>query len=69
LDNVLCLCASCHFYFHKNPLFFADWLRNYLGKDKYELLAESRLQIYKPTIEDLEIKLDILREMTQSNLR
>lgn len=38
LDNLLCLCASCHFYSHRNPLIFAEFVRNYLGEFKYEAL-------------------------------
>jgi len=49
--------------FHKNPLIFAEWVKKYLGKDKYELLKEARNQVTKFTIEDLEIKLEVLKKM------
>ena len=62
LENLLCLCASCHFYFHKNPILFGEWVREYLGEDRYELLKEAHREIAKFTIEDLQIKLKILEE-------
>lgn len=63
LDNLLCLCASCHFFFHKNPILFAEWVKKYLGEEKYELLKEARNQITKYTIEDLQIKLETLQSL------
>ena len=62
LDNLLCLCASCHFWSHKNPILFAEFVKKLLGEEKYELLKEARKQITKYTIEDLQIKYNILKE-------
>lgn len=62
LDNVLCLCAGCHFFAHKNPILFVEWLKNYMPT-RYEVLKESHNIIYKPTIEDLTFKLKILEEL------
>ena len=32
-DNLICLCVKCHkfgkYSAHKNPVFFANWLRNF----------------------------------------
>jgi 5-methylcytosine-specific restriction endonuclease McrA len=63
LDNLLCLCASCHWFFHKNPVLFGEAVRKYLGKEKYELLKEARNQITKFTLEDLQIKLKVLESL------
>ena len=63
LDNLICLCASCHFFFHKNPLEFAHWI----GEEKYQLLKESRNQITKYTIDDLLTKYKILQELRGEN--
>jgi len=61
LDNLLCLCPDCHINFaHKQPILFAEFVKKILGIDKYELLKEAHNQIYKPTIEDLQIKLEVL---------
>lgn len=67
LDNLLCLCAACHFYFHKNPILFAEWVKKYLGEEKYENLKEARNQITKYTLDDLETKLEVLQKMRTPN--
>lgn len=64
LDNLLCLCPNCHINLaHQKPLLFAEFVRNILGEEKYNLLKESHYQLYKPSIFDLEIKLDVLKKM------
>ena len=65
LDNLLCLCASCHFWSHSCPTLFTEFVFKKIGEDKYNLLKEAHNLIYKPTIEDLEIKLKVLTELTQ----
>jgi hypothetical protein len=38
-DNAVALCYACHrFWAHSEPLEFALWVRNKLGKRKYEAL-------------------------------
>jgi hypothetical protein len=64
LENQLCLCPDCHINFaHQKPILFAEWVRKYLREEKYEALKEAHRQIYKPTIEDLQIKLKTLEEL------
>ena len=63
LDNAVCMCHSHHFYSHSNPILFAEFVKNYLGEEKYELLKEARNQITKLTLEDLQIKLKTLEEL------
>ena len=53
-DNLLCLCAGCHWFFHKNPILFGEWVKKYLGKKKYESLKLRKEQIKKWTITELE---------------
>jgi len=66
LDNLLCLCLKCHLYWaHKNPIEFAEWVQKYLGRVKYEVLQEAHNQTYKPTIEDLQTKLEILEKIAE----
>ena len=67
LDNLLCLCPKCHFYFHKNPIIFVEAVINILGKDKYDLLKEKRNQITKYTIDDLQTKLEVLTTLRKGN--
>lgn len=62
-NNLLCLCASCHFWGHKNPLEFAEFVKSHLGKARFEMLLESRNQITKFTIKDLQLKLKVLNEI------
>ena len=67
LDNLLCLCPDCHINFaHKQPILFAEFVRKILGEDKYELLKEKHRQITKFTLDDLELKLRVLKEMKES---
>lgn len=63
LDNLLCLCAGCHFIAHAEPLLFAENVKTYLGGDKYELLKEKHNIITKYTTEDLQLKLKVLEDM------
>jgi len=65
LENILCLCASCHFWAHKNPILFAEFVKKILGGEKYELLKEARNQITKYTLQDLETKYHILQEIKE----
>jgi 5-methylcytosine-specific restriction endonuclease McrA len=61
LENLLCLCPDCHRNFaHKCPILFTEFVRKFLGEEKYEDLKEAHNQITKYTIEDLQIKLRIL---------
>ena len=38
LKNVVCLCASCHFYGHQNPIAFTDFIKGYLGEYEFQQL-------------------------------
>lgn len=41
--NLLLLCASCHFWGHRNPLDFTEFVKKKLGSEKYkELVKRSR---------------------------
>ena len=66
LDNLLCMCASCHFFCHKNPLSFSDFVERKLGKDKIDQLNETRNTIVKFTIKDLQLKLDVLNSLPRA---
>lgn len=67
LDNLLCLCADCHINFaHKQPILFAEWVRKHLGEERYELLKGKHYQITKFTIAELQIKIDMLKELNKN---
>lgn len=51
-QNLLCLCAGCHFYFHRNPLEFGEWVQNYLGA-KYVILKAQATAIKKWTVPEM----------------
>ncbi len=69
-DNVLCLCAGCHFWAHKNPLLFSEFVRNYLGECKYEMLKMRAAALSTAvTIDDLlaleiELKKQIVADLS-----
>mgnify|MGYP003457169196 CR=1 FL=1 len=40
LKNMICLCASCHFYGHNNPTRFTEFVKRYLGEVEYQMLDQ-----------------------------
>ena len=40
-DNAKLLCYRCHLWWHLNPVLAADWLREYLGVTKVNLLRDA----------------------------
>lgn len=53
LDNLLPLCASCHFYSHKNPLIFAEFVKTHLGDIKYQSLKLRAITLKKWALSDM----------------
>lgn len=47
LDNGVSLCATHHFWAHHEPIEFAEWLREYLGKERYDALRLRAKQVQK----------------------
>ena len=62
LTNLLCLCAGCHFWAHKNPILFAEFVKKYFGKYKYTQLKLKARMIKKWSISELEVLLETLEE-------
>ena len=60
-DNVLCLCAGCHFEAHAKPVLFTEFVRQFLGELKYEQLKSKAMAIKKWTLPEMEILLGILK--------
>ena len=54
LDNLICMCASCHFYTHKNPIEFSEFVTKHLGAEKYQQLKMRRNSEFHYKIHDLE---------------
>ena len=41
LENGVCLCGGCHiFWAHRNPLEFYDWVKSWMGKERFEALQQ-----------------------------
>ncbi len=56
LLNVLCLCAGCHFWAHKNPVDFSLWIiEKFPGR--VNDLNEKRNEIFKINVSSLTEKL------------
>lgn len=51
--NLLLLCASCHFFFHRNPLEFTEFVKKRLGKN-YEILRKRARKTRQWSEEDYE---------------
>jgi len=47
LNNLLCMCAGCHFKAHQRPLEFASFVKEFLGKFKYTELKNRANSIKK----------------------
>lgn len=51
IANILCLCSRCHFWAHKNPVLFTEWLQiDY--PERLEYLRQHKDEIKKMTIDD-----------------
>jgi hypothetical protein len=53
LSNMLCLCASCHFWSHQNPLLFAEFVKDLYGELRYTTLKQQAVKMKKWTLEEL----------------
>lgn len=51
--NALCLCQACHMFFTPRPIQFEDWVRAYIGNEKYEEVRQRALGLGKPDYEEI----------------
>ena len=62
LDNAICLCFKDHFHWaHREPILFAEFVKNYLGRVRYNALKQKASMIKKWTLEDLKELYEILK--------
>ena len=61
LDNLLLLCAKCHFWAHKNPILFTEFVRYYYSEYKYEQLKLKATMIKKWTLCEMQELLNQLQ--------
>ena len=58
--NLLLLCASCHFWAHRQPIEFTEFVKKYFGEERYEELrrrARKTRQWFPDEYEKLEQEL------------
>ena len=63
LDNLLCMCAGCHFESHKNPIKFVEKVKEHLGEYKYEMLKSQHNVIKRWTVLEMSDLLESLRKI------
>lgn len=52
--NAVCLCAKCHWRWHKEPIEAVEWIREYLGSDVYdELRFKAKNRVDKIDLEQI----------------
>jgi len=60
---MICLCAGCHFFGHKNPLQFAEFVKLWLGDYEYEQLKIRAVPVKRWTIPDMQSLLTTLEAL------
>jgi 5-methylcytosine-specific restriction endonuclease McrA len=63
LENLVCLCAGCHFKAHQQPIEFTEWVKTFLGQDKYDRLRIRANTLYQWKIYELEALYESLRKL------
>jgi hypothetical protein len=63
LDNLLCLCAGCHFTSHRKPLELSDFVKTYLGEPLYTSLKLRATALKRWTIPDMQELLTTLEAL------
>ena len=62
-ENCLCLCTKCHiFWAHREPIEFAEWVKEYLGEALYNALRFRALRTDKFDFESKYLELKGLYE-------
>lgn len=60
LRNSFCLCAGCHFWWHKNPIEAVEWCKKKMGVKEYEQLrkdARKTRQWFEKDYQEFESKI------------
>lgn len=53
LLNLLSLCASCHFWAHRNPILFQEFIYEYLGENQYFALKQRAAALKKWSLTEM----------------
>jgi len=60
-ENCLSLCFACHFHWaHREPILFTEFVKNYLGEERFSQLMMKSTMIKKWSLYDLQQYLDEL---------
>ena len=54
VENGICTCVRCHFWFHQKPLPAAEWIISRRGQDWYNRLELKAKTLAKPDYEAVE---------------
>ena len=60
-DNLLCLCTTCHFWAHQDPLGFTEFIKTKFP-NRYKYLMKMKEKITKRTARDLKEMWDNVKE-------
>lgn len=63
LMNCICLCKSCHYYFHANPIIYGEFVREYLGEVNYIQLKTQANITKKWTLQEMSELLETLKKI------
>jgi len=61
--NLVCLCYYCHQQAHSNPIFFTEWVKEFLGPYRYRVLKKRARTITSWSVYELEELLKILERI------
>lgn len=64
-ENAFCLCAGCHYWGHKNPLEWDDFVVSKIGEEKYQELKVHARRGWQPDYPVLKERLQVLLEMEE----
>jgi hypothetical protein len=53
-DNAICLCAGCHWWWHKNPVDAIDWLKSTLSPELLENLKKKSNMVKKWSLAEMQ---------------
>lgn len=68
LQNLLSLCPSCHFYGHRNPIAFAEFVKSLMSDYEYTQLKIKHVSIKRWTIIDMQdLHNSLTKELDNAN--
>lgn len=62
-NNLLCLCASCHFRAHREPVEFTEFVKQVLGESNYVMLRHNHNAIKRWSVNEMQELLETLNKL------